>query len=98
MDEKENNFPDEKMIAGNGPAADFLTSYGFKISKSTLSKWSAPSANIDTAIEGYWGQLPLRRPSRLLELAKSRLRPPAQIKPKARPTTAPAATSVTDAD
>jgi hypothetical protein len=85
---------DEKMIPGNGAAADFLTAYGYKISKSTFAKWSAPSSGVDTAIEGYWGRLPLRRPSRLLELARSRLRP-TQIKQKAKPTTTPAADSAT---
>jgi hypothetical protein len=87
---------DEKLIPGNGPAAEFLTGHGYKISKSTLSKWSAPSANIDTAIEGYWGHLPLRRPSRLLEWARARLRQPAQTSPsKVKLTAAPAADSAT---
>jgi len=66
---------DEKLIAGNGRAAEFLTNHGFPVSKSTFAKWSAPSSGIDTAVEGYWGQLPLRRPSRLLDFARSRLRP-----------------------
>jgi hypothetical protein len=83
---------DEKLIAGNGPAAEFLTNHGFPVSKSTFSKWSAPSSGVDTAIEGYWGQLPVRKPSRLLELARSRLRQPSAqtTPPKSKPTAAPA--------
>jgi hypothetical protein len=71
----------ETLLAGYAAMAGFLTGCGLKISKSTLSKLGAPSVNkaLPTAerlpIRGYWGNLPIAKPTDLFEWARRRLRP-----------------------
>jgi hypothetical protein len=75
------NPGDETLLPGYGAMARFLTERGLKTAKSTLSKRGAPSTNegLPAAerlpIEGYWGRLPVAKPSRLLEWAWRQLRP-----------------------
>jgi hypothetical protein len=66
----------EKLLVGYRQLAEFLTAAGFPTSKSTMSKYCAPSLNIGPPVEAYWGKLPAFRPSRSLEWARQRLRPP----------------------
>jgi hypothetical protein len=66
----------EKLIVGYAPLADFLTSEGFRISKSSLQKFGMPSAGgVGPPREGYWGNLPAFRPSLALDWARARIRP-----------------------
>jgi hypothetical protein len=71
----------EPLLAGYAAMSDHLTARGFRTSKSTLSKLGAPSANAELPaderlpIEGYWGILPIAKPSRLIDWAYRRLRP-----------------------
>jgi hypothetical protein len=70
----------ETLLAGYGRMARFLTDHGFPTSKSTLSKIGAPSVREQLPeeerlpVEGYWGVLPLAKPSRLLKYAWARMR------------------------
>jgi hypothetical protein len=66
---------DEKLLVGYRQLAEFLTAAGFPTSKSTMSKYCAPSRDIGPPVDSYWGQLPTFRPSRALEWAHARLRP-----------------------
>jgi hypothetical protein len=65
----------EKLIAGYGPLADFLTGEGYRTSHSTMAKYCSPAVGIGPPSEGYWGRLPTFKPSRVREWARSRLRP-----------------------
>jgi len=75
------NPADETLLPGYGAMARFLTERGLKTSRSTLCKLGAPSINAQLPaderfpIEGYWGVLPIAKPSRLLSWAWRRLRP-----------------------
>jgi hypothetical protein len=62
----------EKLIAGYGPLADFLTDNGYPTSHSTMVKYGSPKINIGPPKEGYWGKLPLFSPRRSLEWARAR--------------------------
>jgi hypothetical protein len=63
----------EKLIAGYGPLAEFLTGEGFPTSPSTMTKYCSPKINIGPPREGKWGNRPLFLPSRVLEWARSRI-------------------------
>jgi hypothetical protein len=65
---------DEKLLTRR-ELADFLTENGRPISHSTLSKYCAPANNTGPPAECWWGKVPLYRPSRGLEWARSRERP-----------------------
>ena len=66
--------------AGNIPfltrreLADFLTSQGFKISKSTLDKMAMPSAASGPPSEGRWGNRDLYQADRALAWARKRFK------------------------
>jgi hypothetical protein len=64
----------ERMIAGYRALADFFTKKGFKTSHSTMAKYCSPAINIGPPCEGYWGRLPIFKPSRALEWARNRMR------------------------
>jgi hypothetical protein len=66
---------EEVLLVGYGPLADFLTSRGYPISKSQLSKLGAPSIAQGPASEGFWGKRPAFRPSVALAWARARMRP-----------------------
>jgi hypothetical protein len=73
--EEKRSGQEERLIAGYGELADFLTDQGFKISRSTVTKICAPSVATGPPCEGYFGRYPIFRPSRSLSWAKARLRP-----------------------
>jgi hypothetical protein len=77
---------DEKLIVGYGPLAKFLTDEGFPTSHSTISKACSPAINTGPPVERLWGRLPAFRPSRALDWAWARLRPPDEA--RSRPATA----------
>jgi hypothetical protein len=62
----------EKLIAGYGPLADFLTSEGFPVSPSTMTKYCSPKVDTGPPKEGVWKGRALFKPSRALEWARSR--------------------------
>jgi hypothetical protein len=66
--------PDERLLTRR-QIGEFLSANGFPISHSTLSKYCSPAINIGPPAECWWGKLPMYRPSRALEWARSRLRP-----------------------
>jgi hypothetical protein len=65
----------EGMIAGYHELARFLNGEGFKTSHSTLAKYCSPAIGIGPPSEGYWGRLPIFKPSRVREWALARIRP-----------------------
>jgi hypothetical protein len=65
---------DETLLTRRELAA-FLTDNGRPISHSTLAKYCSPAINTGPPAECWWGKLPLYRPSRALEWARSRERP-----------------------
>jgi len=75
----------ERLIAGYASLASFLTERGFRISKSTVSKYCSPAINIGPPVEGYWGRLPAFKPSRTIDWAKARLKPVGAARTKSRP-------------
>jgi hypothetical protein len=86
----------EVLIPGYGPLAAHLTAAGYRISRSTLQKNGAPSAGGgDLPIEGYWGGLPMFRPSQALAWARNRMTPsrsaPNIIAPPMQPSAIPVA-------
>ena len=54
--------------------ADFLSSNGFPISKSTLDKLAMPSRGEGPPAAGFWANRALYEPSKALVWAKSRFR------------------------
>jgi hypothetical protein len=66
---------EEKLIVGYGPLAEFLTDNGFRLSRSTVSKYCSPATNTGPPVEAYWGRLPAFSPSRALAWARARLKP-----------------------
>jgi hypothetical protein len=64
----------EPLLAGYGQLAEFLTSKGFKTSHSTMAKYGSPAIDTGPPREGYWGRLPVFKPSRALEWARNRIR------------------------
>jgi len=76
---------DERLIVGYPSLASFLTEAGFRISKSTVSKYCSPAINIGPPVEGYWGTLPAVKPSRTIAWAKARLKPVGVARTKSRP-------------
>jgi hypothetical protein len=71
--------PDEKLIVGHGPLAEFLTERGFPTAKSTISKACSPAIGTGPPIHAYWGRLPAFIPSVALAWARARLRPPDEV-------------------
>ena len=66
---------EEKPIAGYAALAKLLTDEGYPTSRSTVTKYCAPSVNIGPPVESYWGKLPIFKPSRVLAWARGRLKP-----------------------
>lgn len=64
---------EERVIAGYGKLAEFLTEHGFTISKGTVSKYCSPAINIGPPIEGWWSQKPIFSPSKVLAWARNRM-------------------------
>jgi hypothetical protein len=72
-------FNGEKLIAGHGPLAEFLTSEGFPTKRSTMAKYCSPAQNSDgqsrgPAVHSYWNKHPMFVPSVAIAWAKSRHR------------------------
>jgi hypothetical protein len=67
--------PPERPIAGYSMLSEFLTCEGYPVSRSTLQKYCSPAINIGPPREGYWGRLPIFRPSRALRWARERIIP-----------------------
>jgi hypothetical protein len=62
----------EKLIRGYSELAAFLTSEGFPVSPSTMTKYGSPKVDKGPPKEGVWRGQALFSPSRVLEWARSR--------------------------
>jgi hypothetical protein len=65
--------PDERPLT-RGEAAAFLTSQGYRMSYSTLTKLCSPAINTGPESIGQWGRDAMYLPSVLLAWARSRMK------------------------